>query len=79
MAIRQYIGARYIPRFLGDYDPTTIYEALDVVDNGMGTSYIARKTVPAGTPLTNTEYWFVYGASSGAILDLQTRMMRKMI
>ena len=74
MAIRQYIGARYVPRFLGTYDSTQIYDALDVVDNGAGTSYIARKTTPAGTPLTNSEYWFVYGASSGAIYDLQTRM-----
>lgn len=71
---RQYIGARYVPRFLGEYSATTIYEALDVVDDGMGTSYIAKKTVPAGTPLNNTDYWFVYGASSGAILDLQNRM-----
>lgn len=75
MAIRQYIGARYVPRFLGTYDVTQIYDALDVVDNGSGTSYIARKTVPAGTPLTNTEYWFVYGASSGAIIALQNDMI----
>ena len=74
MAMRQYVGARYVPRFLGTYDNTQMYDALDVVDNGSGTSYIARKTVPAGTPLTDTEFWFVYGASSGAIYDLQTRM-----
>lgn len=74
MAVRQYIGARYVPRFLGTYNATTIYEALDVVDNGSGTSYIARKTVPAGTSLTDANYWFVYGASSGAILNLQSRM-----
>ena len=74
MAIRQYVGARYVPRFMGNYDATQIYDALDVVDNGIGTSYIARKTVPAGTALTNTEYWFVYGAASGAILDLEDRM-----
>lgn len=74
MAIRQYIGARYVPRFTGLFDPTQQYEALDVADNGTGTSYIAKKTVPAGTPLTDTDYWFVYGASSGAILDLQNRM-----
>ena len=74
MATRQYIGARYVPRFLGTYSPTSIYDALDVVDDGMGTSYIARKTVPAGTALTDTEYWFVYGASSGAIINLQNRM-----
>lgn len=74
MAMREYVGARYVPRFLGAYDPTQIYDALDVVDNGAGTSYIARKTVPAGTALTNTEYWFVYGASSGAILDIYDQL-----
>lgn len=72
--IRQYIGARYVPRFMGTYNETQIYQALDVVDNGMGTSYIARKTVPAGTPLTNSSYWAVYGAASGAIYDLETRV-----
>ena len=71
MAVREYIGARYVPRFMGTYDPTQIYDALDVVDNGSGTSYIARKTVPAGTSLTDPEYWFVYGASSGAIIQIQ--------
>ena len=71
---RQYIGARYVPRFMGTYDNTQIYEALDVVDNGSGTSYIARKIVPAGTALTNTDYWFVYGASSGAIINLQNQI-----
>ena len=74
MSVRQYIGARYVPRFLGTWNNTTQYEALDVVDNGSGTSYIARKTVPAGTPLTDTEFWFIYGASSGAIIDLQNRV-----
>lgn len=72
--VRQYVGARYVPKFRGLWNETTQYEGLDVVDNGSGTSYIAKKVVPAGTPLTNTEYWFVYGASSGAIIDLQTRM-----
>ena len=75
MAIRQYIGARYVPRFLGTYDPTQIYDALDVVDNGSGTSYIARKTVPAGTPLTDSDHWFVYGSASGAIVQLQNDMI----
>lgn len=74
MAIRQYIGARYVPRFIGTYDVTQTYEALDVVDNGSGTSYIARKTVPAGTALTDTEYWFLYGSSSGAIVNLQQQI-----
>lgn len=76
MSVHSYIGARYVPRFMGTYDPTQIYEALDVVDNGSGTSYIARDTVPAGTPLTDTTHWFVYGASSGAIIALQNDMIQ---
>ena len=72
MSVQTYVGARYVPKFSGVYDPTQIYQALEVVDNGSGTSYISRKTVPAGTPLTDSDYWFVYGAASGAILQLQT-------
>lgn len=74
MAIREYIGARYVPRFRGTYDVTTVYEALDVVDNGLGTSYIAKVPTPAGTPLTNTTYWALYGAASGAIINLQNQI-----
>lgn len=74
MAVKQYIGARYVPKFLGNYDPTQEYEALDVVDNGAGTSYIATKIVPPGTPLTNSDYWFLYGSSSGAIIHLQDQI-----
>lgn len=70
----QYIGARYVPRFMGAYDNTQVYEALDVVDNGLGTSYIAKIPTPAGTPLTNTTYWALYGASSGAIVNLQNQI-----
>lgn len=74
MAIREYIGARYVPRFMGTYINTQIYEALDVVDNGLGTSYIAKVPTPAGTPLTNTTYWAIYGATSGAIINLQNQI-----
>ena len=69
-----YVGARYVPRFVGDHVDTQSYEPLDVVDNGMGTSYIAKKPVPPNTPLTNTEYWFLYGSTSGAIVNLQQQI-----
>lgn len=72
--VREYIGARYVPKFTGAYDPTQAYEALSVVDNGMGTSYISKIPTPAGTPLNDTTYWTIYGASSGAIIDLQGRV-----
>lgn len=72
--MRRYVGARYMPKFMGEYNPTTAYEALSVVDNGQGTSYISNKPVPAGTPLTNTLYWVIYGTTSGAILNLQEQI-----
>lgn len=70
----QYIGARYVPKFMGTHDITQSYENMCVVDNGMGTSYISQKPVPAGTPLTDTTYWALYGASSGAIVNLQNQI-----
>ena len=69
--MNEYIGARYVPKFMDTYDPTTSYEALCVVDNGMGTSYISKKPTPAGTPLTNRDYWAIYGSPNGAITHLQ--------
>lgn len=69
-----YIGSRYVPKFMGLYDATQAYEALSVVDNGMGTSYITKVPTPAGTPLTDTDYYAVYGASSGAIINLQNQI-----
>lgn len=70
----RYIGARYVPKFMGSHDPTTEYENLCVVDNGAGTSYISKQIVPAGTPLTDSTYWALYGASSGAIINLQNQI-----
>lgn len=70
----QYIGARYVPRFMGTYDNTQAYEALDVVDNGLGTSYISKVPTPPNTPLTDTDYWALYGASNGAIVNLQNQI-----
>lgn len=72
--VREYIGARYVPKFMGNYDVTQDYEALCVVDNGLGTSYISKIPTPAGTPLTDTTYWAIYGASSGAIINLQNQI-----
>lgn len=72
--ILQYIGARYVPKFMGAWSNTTVYEALSVVDDGLGTSYISGIPVPAGTPLTDTDYWHLYGATSGAIINLQNQI-----
>ncbi len=72
--VREYVGARYVPKFMGTYDATQSYAALCVVDNGLGTSYISKVPTPAGTPLTDTTYWAIYGATSGAIINLQNQI-----
>lgn len=56
MALKKFIGARYAPEFAGAWSNTKQYAALSVVyaDNR---SYVSRKTVPAGTPITNTDFW----------------------
>jgi hypothetical protein len=41
----------------GKYDVSKSYDDLCLVHNGKLASYISRKKVPAGTELTNEEYW----------------------
>lgn len=52
----RYVGARYVPVLGGDWDNTLAYEPLVMVQY-LGDTYTSRKYVPAGTALTNTEYW----------------------
>lgn len=56
MAIKKYIGARYAPQFMGAWDKASEYAALSVVYTNEQ-SYVSRKTVPANTEITNTEFW----------------------
>lgn len=56
MALKTYIGARYTPKFMGEWDKNSEYSALSVVYTNEQ-SYVSRKTVPAQTEITNTEYW----------------------
>ena len=66
-----YVGARYIPRIMGEYNNETAYEALDIVTIG-GVGYISRQPVPAGTAVTNKEYWAMWG-SGNAVIDVLTQ------
>ena len=66
-----YVGARYIPRIMGEYNNETAYEAIDIVTSG-GVAYISRQPVPAGTAVTNKEYWTMWG-SGNAVIDALTQ------
>ena len=56
MALKKYIGLRYAPKFVGAWDKSIEYAALSVVYTN-DQSYVSRKTVPANTEITNTEFW----------------------
>ncbi|MCD8159291.1 MAG: hypothetical protein LUD77_10505 [Clostridiales bacterium] len=55
----------------GNWDSTKAYECLSLVYNPTnGNSYIARKTVPAGTALTDTDCWAMSSEYSSQYADL---------
>ncbi len=68
MATRQYIGARYVPKFYvngsgtSEWTANTAYEALTIVTRN-GNSYTSKKPVPAniGAPETAQDYWVSTG------------------
>ena len=71
MSVREYVGARYVPKYDGEWDNTKTYEPLTIVTVENVGSYTSKKLVPAGVDITNTEYWALSGATSGQIIQLQ--------
>lgn len=61
MATRQYIGARYVPKIMGNWSATVEYEPLSIVLSLDGNSYTSKTYVPKGTALTNETYWSLTG------------------
>lgn len=53
---RQYVGARYVPKIMGEWNKALQYEALSVVTH-LGNSFTSRVPVPANIDITNTDYW----------------------
>lgn len=51
-----YVGHRYVPKIMGEWDNTQIYEPLSIVQY-QGNSFTSRQYVPVGVELTNEEYW----------------------
>ena len=54
----RYVGKRIVPKHCGYWDQTKPYEMENIVyDRTSGNSYISRKAVPAGTDISQEEYW----------------------
>lgn len=71
--MRQYIGARYVPKFADpiDWDNTRSYEALTMVSY-LGDSYTSKKPVPPGIAINNTEYWALTGSYNSQIAEIRS-------
>ena len=52
---RQYVGARYVPKIMGEWNKALQYEALSVVTY-MGNSFTSKVPVPANIEINNTCY-----------------------
>ena len=74
---RQYIGARYVPKFSdkndGVWDNAYSYEPLEIVKHG-NDFYTSKKPVPVGTQINDTNYWVLTGDYNGAIAYLSERV-----
>lgn len=66
------IGPRVTIAPKGAWDENATYEFYDAVFDGSGNSYIAKKpSVPAGTALTNSDYWMVWTPGNQQLAELQ--------
>lgn len=78
---RQYVGARYVPKFFDNPDGSWDwaagfqYEPLTMVKYGENT-YTSKKLVPStvGSPNLNLEYWANTGNYNGAIANIQSQI-----
>lgn len=83
MAVRQYIGARYVTKVYensqtpgsAEWESGVEYEPLTLVTY-LNSSYLSKKTVPVtvGNPAENTAYWVRTGYYNGQIASLQEQI-----
>lgn len=65
---RQYVGARYVPKVMGEWNKALQYEALSVVTY-MGNSFTSKVPVPANVEINNTDYWVNTGNYNAQVTE----------
>lgn len=58
---RQYVGARYVPKIMGEWDKNIPYEALSIVTY-KGNSFTSKIPVPAKVDIGDETYWVSTGS-----------------
>ena len=76
---RQYVGARYVPKFADpiEWNDQTAYEALTIVTY-LGASYTSKKAVPAGVKPTDSNYWVVTGNYNAQVEEYRQEVVQAM-
>lgn len=60
------------------WDAGTSYEYLTIVaSTDFGQAYISKRDVPAGTPLTNTEYWIPAATFNAQLAEIMRQLTNK--
>ena len=58
-----------------EWDASTSYEYLTLVSTAdYGQGYVSKQDVPAGTPLTNTEYWIPVASFNAQVAQVQRQV-----
>ena len=73
MAVKQYIGARYVPVLFGEWDSKIPYSPLTIVMY-KNNSYTSKKPVPAGIDIADTNYWALTGNFNGAVIENSSKI-----
>lgn len=67
----KYIGARYVPLMMGEWNSEIQYDPLSVVIY-QGNSYTSKKNVPNGVDITNETYWVKTGDFNQQLANLES-------
>ena len=70
-----YVGHRYVPLIMGEWDKSIQYEGLSIVTY-QGTSYTSKKRVPVGIDILNEEYWTVTGNYNAQVEEYRQEVRR---
>jgi hypothetical protein len=70
---RQYVGARYVPKIMGEWNKALQYEALSVVTY-KGNSFTSKVPVPSNVEITDGKYWVNTGNYNAQIANLSEKI-----
>lgn len=70
---RQYVGARYVPKIMGEWDKALQYEALSIVTY-KGSSFTSKIPVPNNIEITNEKYWINTGNYNEQVTEYENNV-----